>query len=228
MEKIFEQDFCYKHRNPYHEKLEEFSEFVLRDNEAENHRGKWNQNVFKRKAPLYVEIGSGYGHFMQNFCQNHPHINYVGIDYRFKRSFQLAKRLSKLSIKNFRLLRARGERISFQFGTNEIDQIFYFFPDPWPKKRHHKKRSFNKVFLERLYEVLSPGGKIMIKTDHQEFSEWILLVLEEIPFFIKELVTFDLRKEYPEHFLSSFQTKFEKIFLKKNIKINGFILKSTK
>ena len=228
IEKTFEKNFYYSHKNSYHDKLGEFSSFVLRDHEAEIYRGKWNREVFQRNGPLYVEIGSGYGHFMQDFCQEHPHANFVGIDYRFKRSFNLAKKLSKIPHKNFRLLRARGERIDFQFGENEVDQLFYFFPDPWPKRRHHKKRPFGKKFLEKAYRVLKPEGIIFIKTDHKDLVEWILTVLETTHFFSKELVTFDLRGKYPEHFLSKFMTKFEKIFLKQNTKINGFVLKSTK
>ena len=79
----FLENFKYKHRNPYHEKLEEFSEFVMRDEEAEVFRGKWNRDVFKRDAPVVVEVGSGYGHFMREYCEKNPDVNFVGIDYRF-------------------------------------------------------------------------------------------------------------------------------------------------
>ncbi len=228
IEKTFEKYSYYNHKNSYHDKLGNFSQFVLRDYEAEEYRGRWNKDVFQRNAPLYLEIGSGYGHFMQGFCQRHPYINFVGMDYRFKRSFNLAKKLLKISNKNFRLLRARGERINFQFGENEVDQIFYFFPDPWPKRRHHKKRPFGNIFIEKVYKILKPKGTLFIKTDYKDLAQWILKVLGETSLLSKELVTFDLRGEYPEHFLSSFTTKFEKIFLKKNHKINGFVLKSTK
>lgn len=228
VEKTFFPDFRYRHRNPYHDKLALFPGLVLRDHEAEEYRGRWNQDIFGRQGPLCAEIGSGYGHFMVDFATANPGVNFVGIDYRFKRSFNLAKRLSRHSLGNVRLLRARGERIDFQFGDNEVDKIFYFFPDPWPKKRHHKKRPFGQVFLEKLHRVLGPGGRVYIKTDHSDLIQWMLAVLEKSEFFKKEFLSHHLYLEYPDHFLCHFKTKFEKIFLSQGINIHALILKSTK
>ena len=92
----YNADFQYTHDNPYHHKLALFEDFVLRDDEAEKFCGNWNQLVFKRNAPLCVEIGSGYGHFMMEYCKKYPHENFVGMDYRFKRSFALAKQLNQI------------------------------------------------------------------------------------------------------------------------------------
>ncbi len=224
----YNKDFVYTHDNPYHEKLEEFSEFVLRDSEAEQHQGNWNKGVFKRPAPLYVEIGSGYGHFMLEFCQNNPDINFVGMDYRFKRTFNLAKKLSQNSAKNFRYLRAKGERIQHTFGEHEVDRIFYFFPDPWPKKRHLKKRLFQQQFLDAAYKILKPQGEILVKTDHDGYAQWMKEVIDNNDQFELVFHSRDLRAEHPEHFLSSFQTKFEKIFVEQKVKIKAFTLKSLK
>lgn len=226
---VFKQDFKYTQQiNPYHDRLKVFEQFVLRDDEGENHAGKWNQEVFKREGELQVEIGSGYGHFMMEHTQKYPDINFVGLDHRFKRSFHLAKKLSQLIHKNFRYLRARGERIGFLFGENEVDKIYYFFPDPWPKNRHHKKRLFQQRFLDEAYKILKPGGEILIKTDHDGYFEWMLEEVKNEKRFEITLKTFNLREEAPEHFLSSFVTKFEKIFLEKNIKIKAMVLKSLK
>ena len=200
----------------------------MRDDEAEVYSGKWNKEIFKREAPLYLEIGSGYGHFMMDYCEKNPDINFVGLDYRFKRSFELAKKLNNHPTKNFRYLRAKGERVEFLFDKNELDRIFYFFPDPWPKTRHHKKRLFQEHFLQRAYKSLKPGGEIYIKTDHDGYAEWMSEVIQNNELFECTLNTFNLRDEYPEHFLASFQTKFEKIFINKGIKIKAFVLKSKK
>ncbi len=228
MDKSYKQEFEYKHDNPYHDRLEKFGEFVLRDDEGEAHRGQWNQNVFKREAPLYVEIGSGYGHFMMEFCEKNPDINYVGLDYRFKRSFQLAQKLAKHPTKNFRYLRAKGERLAFLFNESEVDKIFYFFPDPWPKTRHHKKRLFQGPFLERAHHILKAGGELIVKTDHDGYAEWMVEEMDKCPLFTVELKTFDLWNEVSEHILVQYQTKFEKIFLQKNVPIKAFVLKSNK
>lgn len=227
-EHLYKADFKYKHSNPYHDKLTEFDEFVLRDNSAEENVGSWNKNIFKRDAELCVEIGSGYGHFMLDYCEKNPGINFIGMDFRFKRSYYLAKRLSKHPYRNFRYLRARGERIEFMFEKNEVDKLFYFFPDPWPKKRHHKKRLFQAPFVRAAHKVLKKDGVLYIKTDHDGYAEWMHEEMQKEEcqkLFDIKLSTFNLYEEAPEHFLASFHTKFEKIFLGKQIPIKAFELR---
>ncbi len=225
---LFQEDFKYKHDNPYHDKLKIFDQFVLRDNEGEENQGSWNSKEFKNDLPIELEVGTGYGHFMLDHVENNKDINFVGMDHRFKRSFNLAKKLNTVSSKNFRYLRARGERLSYLFSENELNKIYYFFPDPWPKNRHHKKRLFQKSFIDQAYKVLEPGGQILIKTDHDEYFDWMVDEIENDSRFEMTLKTFDLRSEAPDHFLASFKTKFEKIFLEKGIKIKAMVLKSLK
>lgn len=228
-DRTFDKDFVYKHRNPYHDKLAGFEHFVLRDNEAEQFQAKWNREIFKNDNPICMEIGSGYGHFMVDFCERNPDLNFVGMDYRFKRSFNLAKKLSKLPAQNFMYLRARGERIQHIFDEGEVDRIFYFFPDPWPKARHNKKRLFQEPFLENAYKVLKAGGTIYCKTDHDDYAQWMFEFIEKTNLFTLEFKTTNLwAEENPDEFLVSFKTKFEKIFIQKETPIKAFVLKSKK
>lgn len=224
----FQKDFKYKHDNPYHDKLSQYDDFVLRDNESEIYQGKWNQEVFKKEAPLFLEVGTGAGHFMIDYCKENPHHHFVGLDYRFKRSFHLAKKLSEIENKNFRYLRAKGERTAFIFAENELDGIFYFFPDPWPKTRHQKKRLFQAPFLEAAYSTLRPGGMLYVKTDHDEYAEWMEKEIKQFKKFNILLQSKDLRAEHPEHLLTKHVTGFEKIFISQGIKIKAFVLQSTK
>ncbi|HLE12855.1 MAG: tRNA (guanosine(46)-N7)-methyltransferase TrmB [Bdellovibrionales bacterium RIFOXYD12_FULL_39_22] len=224
----FNDDFVYTHDNPYHEKLAEFSHFVLRDKEAEKFKGRWRQEVFANGRPIVAEIGSGHGDFMAAYCSDHKEINFLGMDFRFKRSFQIAKKLAQLSLSNFRYLRARGERLNYMFAESEIDSLFYFFPDPWPKRKQQKRRLFQEHFLETAYKVLRPGGEIFIKTDHDGYAEWMMEIIAKQQLFELTFFSNDLRGEFPEHFLSQYITKFEKIFIGQNMKIKAFVLKSKK
>ncbi len=238
MDHTYKPDFVYKHDNPYHDRLGEFPDFVLRDSQGEAFRGKWNSDFFKREAPLYLEIGTGFGDFMMEFCHNHPNVNFVGLDYRFKRSYQVAKKLSRFDIENFCYLRARGERIAHTFAENELDGIFFFFSDPWPKQRHHKRRLFQKEFLNSAFTILKPGAKIYIKTDHDGYAEWMENLLQNqvqdqgqfaIEFQTKNLIyNMSGANIASVPFLSTFQTKFEKIFVSQGTKIKAFELTSTK
>jgi tRNA (guanine-N7-)-methyltransferase len=234
LQKNLEQNFCYQkdfkytHDNPYHDRLGAFDHFVLRDDEAEKNQGKWNQEVFKRNSPLMVEIGTGYGEFMIEYCQDHPDHNFIGLDHRFKRSFHLAKKLDKIENKNFRYLRARGERLHFMFNENEVDALFYFFPDPWPKTRHFKKRLFQKPFLDAAAHVLKNNGVLYIKTDHDGYYDWMIKELQNENRFKIELNTRNLRQEHPEHFLAKYKTKFEKIFISQGVLIKAIVLRNIK
>lgn len=224
----YRQDFKYTHDNPYHDKLAVFDSFVLRDEAAETNVGQWNEKIFTTPQPLEVEIGTGYGEFMMEYSQKYPTVNFIGLDHRFKRSFAVAKKLDKLEHKNFRYLRARGERLEFMFDDSEVQSIFYFFPDPWPKNRHNKKRLFQKPFLNACHKVLKPGGTLFVKTDHDGYFEWMLEHLKGDTRFEVLLETRDLRNEHPEHFLAQFTTKFEKIFLSQGTLIKSIVLRNIK
>ena len=218
----------YARKNPYDERLKAFEGIVFRDEEAEAHQGKWGQ-LFGNDKPVVVEVGTGYGDFMLAYSAENPDKNFVGLDHRYKRSFHLAKKLEASLNKNFRYLRGRGERLSFIFAENEISELFYFFPDPWPKTRHHKKRLFQKPFLDDAYKTLRPGGKIWIKTDHDDYFRWMLERLQtETERFQIVFQSSNLREEHPEHFLAQHTTRFEKIFLSQGKKIKALELLSLK
>ncbi len=224
----YRPDFkSYSRDNPYNDRLKAFDAFVMRDEEAEAHRGDW-RTVFGNENPVSVEIGTGYGEFMLEWCRQNPADNFVGLDHRFKRSFHLAKKLDAVENKNFRYLRARGERLEFTFGESEVQNIFYFFPDPWPKTRHHKKRLFQRPFLDAAHKVLKDGGTLWVKTDHDGYYEWMLRELGDDPRFEVLLKSRDLRAEHPGHFLASFETKFEKIFLSQGVRVKSLVLKNRK
>lgn len=218
-------DFQYRHRNPYHERPRNYGQFVLLDREGEQFPGRWQRGVFKNRHPIAVEMGPGHGHFMLKYCRHNPSRNFVGIDYRFKRSFQLAKKIHRHGLCNVRYQRARGEWPHFIFGPEEVERIFCFFLGPWPKSRHHKKRLLHPTFLDSIHWVLRPGGEWFIKTDHDEYTSRIVRPLEGDPRWSVELATADLRTEYPGHFLSAYRTKFEKIFLSQGIPIKAWILR---
>lgn len=226
MERVFDKDFEYTHKNPYDDKLaREGLGIALRDKESEALQGQWRKELnLKDNSILSLEIGSGFGHFLQQYSQSHPSEGFIGLDHRFKRTYQLVKKLKKCEIQNFRYLRARAERLEYLFAEEELDQIFYFFPDPWPKSRHHKKRLIQKSYLPILWSRLKEDGVVFIKTDHPHYFEWMVDIFKDGP-FQHELLTRDLYKDYSDHFLASFQTKFEKIFLSQGTKINALVLR---
>jgi tRNA (guanine-N7-)-methyltransferase len=227
---------CYtrKEINPYHDKLKQFENFVFLDHQAEEFKGQWNQHIFKNANPLIVEIGVGYGDFMTHYCSQFPQHNFVGMDIRFKRSFSVAKKLEESELSNIRFLRAQGQRLPWLFAHKEIDQIFCFFPDPWPRKKQHKRRLFQKELLQSLGSTLKENGNLLFKTDHQEMFEWVLNEVSQCSNLKILWKSFDLYQDYNhisdekiKELLSTmvtFQTKFEKIFLQQSTTIKALIL----
>jgi len=114
------------------------------------------------------------------------------------------------------------------FSESELDQAYFFFPDPWPKNRHLKKRLFQIPFLEKIHHILKPEGLFYIKTDHDGYAKWMQQVMSDNPFFEIQFTTNDLHQEKEQTLLQKYQTKFEKIFIQQNKNINGFILKNKK
>jgi tRNA (guanine-N7-)-methyltransferase len=219
--------------NPYNDRLKIFDDFVMLDLNCEIYRGKWKNEVFQNQKPLHVEIGTGFGEFMHEFCLNHPDLSYVGMDYRFKRGFDLARRLAQIKVKNFKYLRASAARLTSMFAPEEVNTLHYYFPDPWPKFRHHKRRLFQKPFLDMCSEILAPGGALLVKTDHDEYFQWML---EHFAEYEKEnqslsiiFKTFDLHNEetlpVEAHFFKDYKTKFEKMFMDRKTPIKAMVIK---
>jgi len=234
-DRSFQENFQYINQHPYNEKLDEFSQFIMKDHESELYKGEWNEKVFQRQARLNVEVGSGHGHFMIQYCEEHPDENFIGLDYKFKRTFEVGKKLAKCSNQFFRFLRAKGERLDFIFAEKEVDKLFYFFPDPWPKKRHHKKRLFQRPFLATAYQILKDDGIFYIKTDHDEYYLWMIEQLQLQDLFKIEYHNNNLwnasvegitpEQQKHEHFLRSFETRFEQIFKTQGTTIKAIVLK---
>jgi tRNA (guanine-N7-)-methyltransferase len=234
----FSEKFQYSHNNPYHERIQRFSDRVLCDESSEAFANHWRSKVFENEAPIHLEIGSGYGHFLKQFCSTYPDQNFVGMDFRFKRSFNLNKQLNALNIPHYRFLRARAERISFIFGKEEVQNIFCFFPDPWPKTRHHKKRLIQVPFLERCHDILENSGKIFLKTDHLEYYFWMCQNIELFnqsqkhhKRFLVHFMVEELSKKLDEaslstfdHTVFNFKTKFERLFHSQNIRTKAILL----
>ncbi|MDH4468613.1 MAG: tRNA (guanosine(46)-N7)-methyltransferase TrmB [Bacteriovoracaceae bacterium] len=221
--------------NPYKSKILDFQDFVFTHDQSSLYQGNWNEKIFKNTNPIKLEIGSGYGDFMMSYSKNYDHCNFIGLDFRIKRSFFLAKKLE--SLKNdslpyfdFRFLVVNAENLNQYFGPQEISEVFYFFPDPWPKKRHHRRRLFQKKFLMNLHPLLREGAKVWVKTDDDSYYQWMLDEVQKSNEIFK--IFFQTENIYQEshfieerNFLCQFPTKFEKLFLEqsKTIKALGIV-----
>jgi len=220
--------------NPYWGKLQESSDLVYSDNKTEHNRGQWlsrfSSNALGQipSPELHVEIGCNAGHVIVEWAAANPKGLYLGIDWKFKAIYRGAEKARKRHLENLLFLRAYAERLEFIFGPAEIDHLYLFFPDPWPKKAHWKHRFVTTERLKNLASLVKPGGTFEIKTDHPEYFEWMLEALSPCESLWETLsVSRNLHEGNPlAHQLTMpAVTLFERIFIKEGKPVHRILLK---
>lgn len=145
--------------------------------------------LFGREAPTELEIGCGKGAFLLRQARAHPERNYLGIEWANKYCRFAADRMARWSLTNVRLLRTDARHfVIHRLPPGCLAALHVYHPDPWPKKRHHKRRLFNAAFVDAAARVLSRGGRLAVQTDHAGYFEAIIALasghplLESAPF----------------------------------------------
>ena len=129
---------------------------------------------------LVVEIGFGRGEFLLDLALREPTTAFVGIERSQKRTLKMARRLARPELGNVRLLAEDAERgVPELFAEGTVTTFWVNFPDPWPKKRHHKRRLLQPAFVHALAARLVPGGELQVATDDPGYAEWIDALLSE-------------------------------------------------
>lgn len=130
--------------------------------------------VFGNNNPLEIDLGCGKGRFLYARATSSPNINFLGIDRRLKYLKKAEKKLIRTKLSNVRLLNVEASyALGYLLPSMSVSTIYIFFPDPWPKRRHHKHRLFNRQFLDILDNILQQGSKIHIATDWKEYFDKI-------------------------------------------------------
>ena len=175
--------------------------------------------LFQNDHPLKLEIGFGNGTFLIDMAIREPQSNFIGMDFYHKGIRKVITRMDRLHLKNIRVAYGdAGEKIPILFKEGELDEVFINFPDPWPKKRHHKRRLIKPDFVEQLAGKLAPQGKIRIATDFASYAQEILEIIQADSHFrnIHQSRGFlHERNDVPK-------TKYEKAFLDAGKKIYYF------
>lgn len=140
--------------------------------------------VFDRPRPLYLEIGFGNGEALAALAERHPERNYLGVEMHRPGIGHLLLRIEQLGLENIRVLRRDAIEVLARLPAESLAGVYLFFPDPWHKKRHHKRRIVQPAFLDRLYRVLEPGGRFHAATDWPDYAEHMLALFEADPRFV--------------------------------------------
>ena len=181
--------------------------------------------IFGRPGPIHIEVGSGKGTFLVNQAKSQPQVNFLGIEWASRYYRYAVDRIGRWGLINVRLIRA--EAVSFLSGhvaDSSVDCFHIYFPDPWPKKRHHKRRFFNCANTAELLRCLKAGGSIRIATDHVEYFEQIRQVLAAFAGDLEEIDFLPTAGAEQDEWVG---TNFERKYIKDNRPIYTIAVKTT-
>ena len=134
--------------------------------------------IFGRTGAVHIEIGSGKGTFLLGQAQAQPGDNFLGIEWACKYYRYAVDRIGRRGLTNVRIIRTdAAEFLADSVPDDSVYCFHIYFPDPWPKKRHHKRRFICPANLEHLIRCLKTGGQLRIATDHADYFEQIKLAL---------------------------------------------------
>ncbi|MGC9458041.1 MAG: tRNA (guanosine(46)-N7)-methyltransferase TrmB, partial [Halothiobacillaceae bacterium] len=140
--------------------------------------------LFGREAPLTLEIGFGNGASLAQMAEAEPDRDFLGIEVHRPGVGHLLLEIEKRGLGNLRVLCADAAQVLEQnLAPDALDRLLLYFPDPWHKKRHHKRRIVQPAFAQLVAERLRPGGVWHLATDWTDYAEHMLAVLEDCPAF---------------------------------------------
>lgn len=161
--------------------------------------------LYPRRQPLAVDLGCGKGRFLLARAAQFPATNFLGIDRMRKRLHKVERKVQRAGLTNVRLLQLEASYLfTYLLPPRSVAICYIFFPDPWPKRRHHRRRLFSEDFITVLHQCLIDHGEVHVATDHPEYFEAIYKILRTDSRF-RQIDTF---VPAPDE-----QTHFEIIFL---------------
>ena len=170
--------------------------------------------IFGNDNPLVIEIGFGMGKATADIAHNNREINYLGIEVHKPGIGRLLGEIERRELKNIRIVEGDAvEILKKRIKDNSVSAFHIFFPDPWPKKRHHKRRLISRPFTDLLAAKLSSGAYIYMASDWEDYGDWALRELSSTPGLVNRYNAFAEHQEWrPE-------TEFERKGRDKNHEI---------
>ena len=190
------------------------NKYVITD--PEKYRGKYNK-LFNNKKPIHLEIGMGKGNFIIDMALKYPDINFIGIERYESVLVRALEKLEDKEIPNLKFICMDAIKVGEVF-DHEVDCIYLNFSDPWPKKRHAKRRLTSNVFLP-IYDLVFKNDCLIVqKTDNVGLFESSIVSLSTYGYVIED-ISLDLANTDKENSLTEYEAKF----MSQGIKINYLV-----
>jgi tRNA (guanine-N7-)-methyltransferase len=195
------------------EKLQSFTDFVTVDDVQPI------QKDLSRE--LYVELGTGKGDFITHIAERNPQINFIGLEVEKTCVLVAARKVREKNLGNVRLIVFDINNVTEIFAEHEVDRLYINFCDPWPKKRHAKRRLTHVRFLEMYRKILKVGGEIYFKTDNRGLFDFSLDQFAEAGLEVRDVTNNLHENEPPENI----RTEYENRFSAEGVSINFCVVK---
>ena len=180
--------------------------------------------LFGRRAPCHLEIGFGMGDTLLEMARRHPENNFLGVDVYLPGIGQLLLGCFELGLTNVRIARGDAVELLDRLETGSLERVILFFPDPWPKKRHHKRRLVQPPFVDKLRRTIAPGGYFHAATDWEGYA----LQISRIMAAAEGFANLSASGSFYEGAVERPLTKFEKRGLKKGHQVRDLLFERTK
>ena len=178
------------------------------------------EQIFGRAAPLHVDLGCGDGSFLVALAQRHPEKNFLGIERLLGRVNSTAHKIDNCKIGNARVLRVETSyAVRYLLPPESVETFYLLFPDPWPKRRHQRRRVVREDFLDAVDTALVPGGMMHVATDQRDYFDQIKSSATS------RFDIVDLAEASPARIVDLPITKFEKRFREQGAPIYRLLLR---
>ncbi|MFW5839483.1 MAG: tRNA (guanosine(46)-N7)-methyltransferase TrmB [Planctomycetota bacterium] len=165
--------------------------------------------LFGNDRPVELEIGTGKGTFLLARATDRPEVNFIGIEYAKAYGMYAADRYKRHGLGNIRMVCDDAIKfIDVCIGDATLSRVHIYFPDPWPKRKHHRRRTIQRPFVRQLRRILKPGGQLLIKTDHRDYFEWMRRVLRDAEGFARTPFPQLVREEEQGMVGTNFERKY--------------------
>src|SRR5438094_156741 len=171
--------------------------------------------IFSRFAPVEIDLGCGDGTFLTAMARENPEHNFLGIERLLGRVGSVCRKVTRLDLKNARLLRMESSyAVTNLLPAGSVTAFHLLFPDPWPKRRHHRRRGFTHEFLFSIHRALIAGGLFHVATDHTDYFHQLQKPIAETDIFVISRE----QNDFPS-------TTFEQKFIARGLPIHRLLLR---
>jgi tRNA (guanine-N7-)-methyltransferase len=157
---------------------------------------------------IWLEIGFGGGEHLAHQAKNNPNVNIIGFEPFINGTAKLLREVEDNKLTNVLVHNGDARDVLEKLPDNVISKVYILFPDPWPKRKHNKRRLIQKPLLDMLYKAIKPGGELLIATDHEGYAQWILHeIFSHNVFEWQAKCKADWQNEFPGHIKTKYQLK---------------------